>query len=108
MLFRYKYISNLQIDALRFIFVFSLSVSILIPCIALFLLVFGNIFRCVYGREFLFSDASFEVSAQLVPDGLGAFVTTIFNLKRELRFRHSIYDNPNCPVQIANWLSKRS
>jgi hypothetical protein len=74
-----------------------------------FLILAPNLFRTVYGREFLIGATRCDVVADSVPDGVNATVVTlpppVPPPDRSRRMRHSIHAHPACFDAIAKWLA---
>jgi hypothetical protein len=81
-----------------------------------------GLFKCAYGREFLFNSQSCDINAQSAPDSLdrqfdfegastsipaswGTAITLHDTVGVRRRLRHGLYDHPLCAERIAAWLN---
>ena len=77
--------------------------------------------KAFYGRELLFGSGSCEINSHSAPDSVaaglesqpgtasswGTVVTIHERAVTRPRLRHGLYDAPQCPGVIANWLRRR-
>jgi hypothetical protein len=64
----------------------------------------GGLFKSAFGREFLLGCMNCDISADSVLDTNNATITTLKPTESS-KFRHSIYDHPQCVDAIVNWIN---
>jgi len=89
----------------KFLFSYLNSATVIVAIAFVIFPFLPNAFNAIFGRELFLGATRCEVAADSVPDGMLANVVTLEPLgPNSGGLRHSVYNDPDCVVQIINWL----
>ncbi|NMD06365.1 MAG: hypothetical protein GYA66_00135 [Phyllobacteriaceae bacterium] len=78
------------------------------PFILVSLILLVTMAKGVFGRELWIGSLGMDVAADSTPDLKGLFeVITLLPASNNRALRHFIYNYPDCPAVVAQWIAKQ-